>query len=220
MRVSHPTARRNSDRGGVPHHCRFPLATAHRGAHDRPCDGRRPKCNGSLDVQGCGCTAPNVDCTRNPTQGAYSCLDDGRTVSTVTDTFQNKKISVFVADIGSTERAEFLHVFDAMAVAERRAREGMPKHYIVQTAQELRAALPTSRDSIAKCTYLTPSAPSDPNAITVDIDDRQIPRDSTHQNGWDWINLAYGEIAFFGSARTAAGATQVAVTGVVMTPER
>ena len=54
----------------------------------------------------------------------------------------------------------------------------------------------------------------DAGTITVDIDDRQIPRDTTHQNGWDWIDQAYGVVGFFGSACTAASGSGK-VTGVV-----
>ncbi|WP_336118097.1 hypothetical protein, partial [Klebsiella pneumoniae] len=45
-----------------------------------------------------------------------------------------------------------------------------------------------------------------PNAITVEIDGAAISRDPTHMNGWDWVDQAYGTLAFFGSACTAASA--------------
>ncbi|HEY8072882.1 MAG TPA: vWA domain-containing protein [Labilithrix sp.] len=173
-----------------------------------------PNCNGELDAQNCICTTTRNDCDRT-SDGQYSCLDDSRTVATIGNIFQTQKIPVYVIGIGSTERPEFLQVLDEMAVAGGRPRAGTPKHYNVQTAGELTDALATIRDSIAKCTYLTPSAPTDPNAITIDIDGMTIPRDPTHMNGWDWVDQTYGEIAFFGAACTAAGNGSAHVTGNV-----
>lgn len=175
-----------------------------------------PNCNGSLDKRRCTCTAVSGNCNR--ADGQYNCLDDGRTIQTVRDVFQTMKIPVYVIGIGSTERPEFLKVLDDMAVAGGRPRPSAPLHYNVQTAAEMKAALATISDSIAKCTYLTPSAPTDPNAITVEIDGAAISRDPTHMNGWDWVDQAYGTLAFFGSACTAAsaGATMASsVTAVV-----
>lgn len=170
-----------------------------------------PNCNGALDALSCTCTNPRFDCSEDPQMGAYSCLDATRTIAAVDDIFRAQRIPVYVIGIGSTERPQFLDVLDAMAVAGGRPRAGTPRHYNVQSALELRDALASIRDSVTKCTYLTPSAPTDPNAITVSIDGREIPRDPTHQNGWDWVDQAYGELAFFGTACNAA----VAATGVV-----
>jgi hypothetical protein len=78
------------------------------------------------------------------------------------------KIPVYVIGIGSTERPAFLKVLDDMAVAGGRPRPSAPFHYNVQTAAEMKSALASISDSIAKCTYLTPSAPTDPNAISVE----------------------------------------------------
>lgn len=179
-----------------------------------------PNCNPNLDVTvDCTCTTPLVDCGANPDRGRYSCLDDTNTIATVADIFQNQKIPVYVIGIGSIDRPDFLEVLNQMAVAGGRPRAGATKHYNVQSAQELSTAIATIRDSIAKCTYLTPSAPDDANSITVDIDGRQIPRDPTHQNGWDWIDQSYGVIGFFGSACTAAGGP-AKVTGVVTCADR
>ena len=175
-----------------------------------------PNCNGNLDALRCTCTTPRFDCSADPQVGAYSCLDDTRTISVVADIFGNQKIPVYVVGIGSTERPQFLQVLDDMAVAGGRARTGKPRHYNAQTALELRDAFSTIRDSIAKCTYLTPSAPTDPDAITVTIGGAVIPRDTTHQGGWDWVDQAYGELQFFGPACEAAGkATPQTISGTV-----
>jgi hypothetical protein len=176
-----------------------------------------PNCNGDLDPQRCTCTSVTGNCA-TAAGGEFNCLDDTRSINVVRDVFQNMKIPVYVIGIGSTERPEFLKVLDDMAVAGGRPRPTMPRHYNVQTSAELKSALGTISDSIAKCTYLTPSAPTDPNAISVEINGQSIARDPTHTNGWDWVDQAFGTLAFFGPACAAAsGGTTTAsqITGVV-----
>jgi len=176
-----------------------------------------PNCNGDLDQQRCTCTSVTGNCATAP-GGEFNCLDDIRSIIVVRDIFQNMKIPVYVVGIGSTERPEFLKVLDDMAVAGGRPRPTSPKHYNVQSSAELKSALGSISDSIAKCTYLTPSAPTDPNAISVEIDGKAIGRDPTHTDGWDWVDQAFGTLAFFGPACAAASAgttTASQITGVV-----
>lgn len=175
-----------------------------------------PNCNGDLDQSRCTCTSVTGNCNRPG--GEFNCLDDTRTISVVRDAFEVQKIPVYVIGIGSTERPAFLKVLDDMAVAGGRPRPTTPRHYNVQTSAELKTALQSIGDSVAKCTYLTPSAPLDPNAISVVINGVSIPRDPTHTNGWDWVDKAFGTLAFFGSACDAASAgstTASQITGVV-----
>lgn len=173
-----------------------------------------PNCNGDLDGDTCTCTTPRNDCSLG-TDGRYSCLDDANTIAAIKDIFDNRKIPVYVIGIGSTERPQFLQVLDQMAVAGGRPRATTPRHYNVQTAAEMKTALGVIRDSVARCTYLTPSAPIDPNAIDVVINGKKISRDPTHKDGWDWVDQAYGTLAFFGSACDAAQGGAGGITGVV-----
>ena len=176
-----------------------------------------PNCNADLDKTRCTCTSVSNNCA-NANGGEFQCLDDTRSINTISDIFQMMKIPVYVIGIGSTERPEFLKVLDDMAVAGGRPRPTTPKHYNVQSAADLQSALASIGASIAKCTYLTPSAPTDPNAISVEINGKSIPRDPTHMNGWDWVDQAFGELAFFGDACTAASGgttTTSQITGVV-----
>lgn len=175
-----------------------------------------PNCNGALDNTRCICTTANGNCGGQNAQ--YNCLDDTRAIDVVRNVFETMKIPVYVIGIGSTERPAFLKVLDDMAVAGGRPRAAAPFHYNVQTAAEMKSALGTISDSVAKCTYLTPSAPTDPNAISVEIAGKSIPRDPTHTNGWDWVDQAFGTLAFFGDACTAASsgtASASQITGVV-----
>ena len=53
--------------------------------------------------------------------------------------------------------------------------------------------------------------------IRVEIDGVSIPRDQTKTNGWDWIDQAFGELAFFGDACLKAQGSGLpsVVSGVV-----
>ena len=174
-----------------------------------------PNCNAALNGRTCVCARATNDCSRNPERGKYSCLDDVRTVNTIREIAEIKRIPVYVIGIGGTERPEFLKVLDAMAVAGGRPRPGNPRHYSVQSATEMRDALTTIAGSIAQCTYLTPSAPTDPNAIAVSIDGRPIARDPSRVSGWDWVDKDAGILAFFGPACEAASTGSPAITGTV-----
>ncbi len=175
-----------------------------------------PNCNGDLDADTCVCTSL-VSCASSPDRGRYSCLDDSRTIDTIRVIANDQKIPVYVIGIGGTEKPEFLKVLDDMAIAGGRPKPTTPRHYNVQSSQDLKDALVSIRDSVAKCTYLTPSAPTDPNAIRVEIDGVSIPRDQTKTNGWDWIDQAFGELAFFGDACLKAQGSGLpsVVSGVV-----
>ncbi len=180
-----------------------------------------PNCNPDLEALTCICTS-TFSCADTPNRGRFSCLDDGRTVATIHDVADKQKVPVYVIGIGSTERPDFLEVLDDMAIAGGRPRPVAPRHYNVQSEGELTSALAEIRDTVAKCTYLTPSSPNDPNKITISIDGEFIPRDQSKRNGWDWVNQSLGELAFFGEAcakaRGATG-TPAVVSGVVSCEE-
>lgn len=176
-----------------------------------------PNCNGGLDKSRCTCTAYRTNGTAacDGPEGEYNCLDDDRAIANIQQIFQVQRIPVYVIGIGSTERPEFLQVLDEMAVAGGRARPTAPRHYNVQTAAEMKSALQTVQDSVTKCTYLTPSAPNDPSAISVEIDGKAIPRDTSHSFGWDWVDQAYGTLSFFGAACDLASTGTPQISGVV-----
>ena len=174
-----------------------------------------PNCNGSLNQNTCVCTSGTVPCN-DPQRGTpENCLDDTRTVNVVRQIFESQKIPVYVIGIGGTESPEFISVLDDLAVAGGRPRATAPRHYNVQSSAELKSSLQSIGDSIAKCTYLTPSAPTDPNAINVEINGKSVQRDPTHTNGWDWVDQAFGTLAFFGPSCDAASSGTPAITGVV-----
>lgn len=172
-------------------------------------DGQ-PNCNGALDGRTCVCTSTSPEaCTQDPL-GGYGCLDDVATVTLIGDIFGARRVPVYVIGIGGVT---FGAVLDAMAVAGGRARAGSPKYYAATTAPEMTSAFESIRDGVARCTYITPSAPTDPNAITVVVAGKRVGRDATHTAGWDWVDQAYGQLQLFGTA--CADATKANVSGTV-----
>jgi len=174
-----------------------------------------PNCNPDLDPRTCVCTSATSPCNDPRTGSPENCLDDTRTVKVTRDIFELQKIPVYVIGIGGTEDPAFISALDKLAVAGGRPRPTTPKHYNVQSSAELKSSLQSIGDSIAKCTYLTPSAPTDPNAINVEINGSAVPRDPSHKSGWDWVDQAFGTLAFFGPSCDAASTGAPAITGVV-----
>jgi hypothetical protein len=168
-----------------------------------------PNCNGGLAASTCVCTLASCD---RPL-GAFDCLDDTRTVKVIGDIFTKRQIPVYVVGIGGGELPAYIATLDAMAVAGGRAAPTSPKYYDVQTPAEMSGALTTIRDSVTRCTYLTPSVPTDANAISIEIDGVLVRRDPSHIEGWDWVDQTYGVIGLFGTACSDKDAPKV--SGVV-----
>ncbi len=168
-----------------------------------------PNCNGALPPSTCVCTLASCD---RPV-GAFDCLDDARTVNVIRDIFTKRQIPVYVVGIGGGERPAYGQTLDAMAVAGGRAGPTSPKYYDVQTAAQMSGALTTIRDSVTRCTYLTPSVPTDANAIGIEIDGVLVKRDPNHVDGWDWVDQTYGVIGLFGTACSDKDAAKV--SGIV-----
>jgi von Willebrand factor type A domain len=168
-----------------------------------------PNCNGALNKQTCTCVSSGQNCQNDP-EGEYDCLDDTATVSTISGIFASRNIPVYVIGIGGIN---FGNVLDAMAVAGGRPRAGTPRYYAATTAAEMATAFGAVRDSVAKCSYITPSSPDDAGAISVVVGGATVPRDTTRTNGWDWIDQQFGHLQLFGAACTAA--TKGNVSGTI-----
>ncbi len=175
-----------------------------------------PNCNSALNGNTCTCTSTSpLACTGS--NGGTNCLDDTQTVQMIANIYNTRKIPVYVIGIGVT--GGFASTLDAMALAGGRPRNGSPRYYRATSPAEMTSAFTVVRDSVAKCSYITPSSPQDPDAITVDIDGELIARDPTHADGWDWIDQAYGHLQLFGPACTKASATNVSGTVTCELPD-
>jgi hypothetical protein len=163
-----------------------------------------PNCNDALPFGTCTCTAVDPASCRIGTEGATHCLDDTRTVGTITAIFGTRKIPVYVVGIGVT--SSFGATLDAMAIAGGRPRAAAPRYYPADTPAELSDAFTIVRDSVAKCSYITPSSPDAPDSIAVAVGGVEVRRDPSHVDGWDWVDQAYGHLQLFGPSCARASA--------------
>ncbi len=157
-----------------------------------------PNCNDNLDPRTCVCTS-QPDACNGPIDPSV-CLDDKAAIAAVQEIADVDRIPVYVLGIGGSANVAFTRTLDGMAVAGGRARATTPRYYPAQSPDELATALASIRDSIARCTFLTPSAPTDPDQIQVVVGGAPVLRDPTRTNGWDWVDQSYGQLAFFGTA--------------------
>jgi hypothetical protein len=172
-----------------------------------------PNCNPNLMIgPTCVCTSPNPDTCQQP-DGQLGCLDRIEALRVITD--GAKTIPIYVLGLGGNNEALYLQTLEDMAVAGGRPKAGMPRYYSGRSGAEIRASLEEIERSVTKCTFTTPSAPDDPDAIDLTVGGQPILRDPTRQNGWDWIDRVFGQIALFGAACDAAqqnGGTTLSAT--------
>ncbi len=169
-----------------------------------------PNCNTALDRRTCECTSIDPSSCFNSPTGASNCLDDVRSVAAIQRAVA-LGIPVYVVGIGVT--ASFAGTLDAMAIAGSRPRAATPRYYPAETPAELTQAFTVVRDSVARCSYITPSSPTDPDAITVTVGGAAVARDATRVDGWDWIDQSYGYLQLFGP--TCDRATPANVAGTI-----
>lgn len=188
-----------------------------------------PNCNPRNPVPASRCTCTSSDpnaCRSNPMIGIYNCLDDLRTVALVREiaaptTPGTQPIPVYVVglDGSMTMRADLLAVLDQMANAGGRPRPivnpGDRAYYSVRTPGDLERAFDTIVAPLARCAYVTPSRPTNPDEIDIEIDGRRIARDPMRGEGWDWTDRDFGEITFYGMACAQASTGNVRVRASV-----
>ena len=150
-----------------------------------------PNCNYGLDVNPCSCTyasSPDYCCTNYPQACIWgsNCLDDQGALDIITDLHANQAIDTFV--IGLPGTAEYESLLNAMAVAGGRPQGGSTQYYAATSPAELLAALQAIAVSVISCQIELQEAPQYPDGVKVYIDGVEVPRDGTHQNGWDYTD--------------------------------
>ncbi len=184
-----------------------------------------PNCNARnpTPTSTCICTSSMVEsCRNNPRVGVYNCLDADRTIALIRDVAQPTApgvtaIPVYVVgmDGSMTTRTDLLAVLDDMAVAGGRprpvVRPGDRRYYSVRNPGDLETAFQTIVAPLARCAFVTPSRPDNPDEIDVEINGRVVTRDGMRAEGWDWTDAAFGEITFFGTACAEASAPNAQV---------
>ena len=117
--------------------------------------------------------------------------------------------------LGEQERSEFAAVLDQMAVAGGRPRDTAPHYYKVLVKEDLTEAFTQIQASITQCTFVTPSRPDNPDAISIVVNGVTVQNDPSHTNGWDYVNKNFGEIQLYGGACDLAKSMMTKVTATV-----
>ncbi len=152
-----------------------------------------PGCNFALDHNNCVCLNGGSCVVWEMPQ---NCLDDRRTIDTVTQLQRAQGIKTFVLGLtGDGFLPEARRVLDDMAIAGGTAVNS--RHFEVDTVAALARQLISTAGSVVPCRYDLGALASRADDLTVSIDGTPYPRDRTRTNGWD----VDGEvIEFFGNA--------------------
>ncbi len=171
-----------------------------------------PNCNPEPAVgpPECVCTSPNTELCTNPDSenAELHCLDDVQSIETIAGLVA-RGIPVYV--VGITRQPTLTEVLNRMADAGGRPRVGPRRFYDAQTEEQLLEALDTITGSITNCAYSL-RAPSDPSRVRVFIDETEIGRDPSHQNGWDFTAPDGSVISLFGPACARAEREDIEIT--------
>ena len=149
-----------------------------------------PNCNESLSSP---CTCTGTNCAINP----LNCLDDVRTYGVLAELCANG-INTYILGMGGA--AEWADVMNQMAI---NGCTGMP--YAADDPASIQAALDDIAGAVASCQFdLNCADIPDPDMVNFYFDGEPIPRDTSHTNGWDWIDPCdstideSGIVEFFG----------------------
>lgn len=154
--------------------------------------------------------APLQDADRNNyvllmTDGEENC--DGDPVAAVTALRQQtEEVKTFVVGFGSGVDGQQLN---QMADAAGTALSGDPRYYQADDAAALSSAFNAIAGSVLSCSYTLSEEPPDANRLYVYFNKSELPRDTGHNDGWDY-DATSKELTFYGSAcdRLKAGEVQ------------
>lgn len=179
-----------------------------------------PNCNPDTGVPTdiCLCTGRPEDCDPTSDFGPYNCIDDVRTLNTIRDLFDGLSIPVYVIGIDDPSRPDLADVLDRMAVAGGRPRDepGGRRFYSVSRIADLRSALTTITDSIARCVFVVSPPPTVDARVELAVGGVRIARDGTRTEGWDFTAPDRSEITLFGGACERATATGGEVVATIL----
>ncbi|MFL5306285.1 MAG: vWA domain-containing protein [Polyangia bacterium] len=140
-----------------------------------------------------GCTGNDCGVTPNPAEemGSEKAVADAVAAG----------IKVFVVGIGNVASA--VAVLNQMAINGGEAQTGAATSYYAATDQAaLQTALNQIVGKVASCTLPLPGKPQDPTNVIVEDEatKTQIPRDTTHAEGWDYTDASDTAIQLYGTA--------------------
>ncbi len=181
-----------------------------------------PNCNTALDPATCVCTNLSDGCNVGFDYGGIECLDAARTESELRamDTSPVVPIPTFVIGLSDQSDPHFTDTLTSMAIAggrPNRLPDGSPTFYDVRTPGELPTAFATIQNTIARCTFVTPSRPPPGvGSVGISVGGVTVPQDPTHTNGWDWTDRPFGELTLFGPACPASASLNTTATATVL----
>ena len=161
-----------------------------------------PNCNYGLSATpSCSCSsvAPALCCTNDPDScpSGASCLDDKQVLQVLGDLRSQQQIDTFV--IGLAGSSGYSALLDQMAVAGGRPQVGAgKKYYAADNQKQLEAALSAIAGSVISCAIQLDETPKYPDRVKVYMDGQEVPRDTTHVNGWDYSDATLTRIELFG----------------------
>lgn len=123
---------------------------------------------------------------------------DTATTATLTDLFQKRKIPTFVIGFGTGVDAAQLNIFAKAGGVP--SPDPMAAYYKAEDQPSLDKALGAIASRTIGCTLQLAKTPPDPSQIYVFFDNtKEIPRDMTHQQGWDYDDKK-NQVQFYGQA--------------------
>lgn len=153
-----------------------------------------PNCNEALDGSTCTCTAATGCWINN-----LNCLDDIRTYG-ILDDLCDSGVDTYILGMGGA--TDWLDVLQGMAT------HGCTDTYFAaEDPESIQTALDEIAGALASCQFeLNCADIPDINQVNFYFDGTVVPMDTTHTNGWDWIDPCdsmsdeSGIIEFFGPA--------------------
>jgi hypothetical protein len=168
-----------------------------------------PNCNGSLNGSTCRCVAPNQQQCRD---FAQNCLDDANAIAAASQ-LNGAGFPVFVVGIPGSEN--FTDVLNSLANAGGTAQAGATAFYGATSSNDLATAIEDIAVRVGGCRFDLPQNVT-PADVSVQVDGRDVARDTSRQNGWDLVDPNTVELfgvpcqeAVNGGAGVAAVAIQI-----------
>ena len=116
----------------------------------------------------------------------------------IIQTLHTNGVPTFVVGFGSGIDPTQMNVFaDAGGVPNVDPNDPNTRYYKADNQASLDAALATIGGKVASCSFTLNGVPPDPNKLFVFFDGTSLPRDPSHQNGWDY-DAGSNSITFYG----------------------
>ena len=129
------------------------------------------------------------------TDGIQNCTGDNALVAADNLLMSTPPVPTFVVGFGGGVDAMDLN---ALADAGGRPRAGATKYYTANDPTTLLTAFQEIVGAVLSCSFTLSSQPNDPGRLFVYFGDTQIPRELSHNNGWDYDATSM-QLTFYGA---------------------